>query len=94
MLEEELDLSKGSPNRIYLVLGALANNQTPMSQKELSKVTGFPISSVVDLIKKINIIHGMRVVNEDGSYLVEHWSPIYNPKNLIKLFKQKDNNLS
>lgn len=87
-MKNKLDLSKGSPNRMYFVLGALAKNNNAMSQKQLAQETGFPISSVVDLIKKINKVYGMKIDNENGTYVIADWCPAYNPEEFVLLFEE------
>ena len=83
-----INIEKGSPNRMLLVLGVLSLQKGSVRQKELAETLGWPVSSVVDLIKKANQVEGMSISSDAGEYIVTQWSSVYRKSDLGELFKE------
>jgi hypothetical protein len=81
----QVKLGKGSPNRLLITLGTLLAADGQMRQKDLAKSVNMPISSLVDQIKKANLIPKMEIKCTDGWYQVVTLSPIFSKKALIEL---------
>lgn len=85
MLTKDIDLKKGSPNRMLLVLGVLLKRGGNMQQKKLALEVGLPVSSIVDLIKKANQVEGNVIVVRAGCYKIDELSPAYSAVGLMEL---------
>lgn len=86
---EKVNLDKGSYNRGFIALGALASNGGSLGRQELAECIGLPVSTLADLMKKFMVghIHGLEVTLEGGVYNVESWSFLVPQKELKKMYE-------
>jgi len=70
-----LDLKKGSYNRLWVVLAALAHKDGEATLKELSDLSGLPRSSTEDILKKVldGQVPAMKVKRRNATFTVEEW---------------------
>lgn len=88
---ELLDFKRGSPNKLFYILGALVSSGDSIRQIDLAENTKLPVSTVVDQIKKANQILGMSISTNNGVYKIETWSPLLSKRELSKFFNAKGN---
>lgn len=80
-----INLGKGSPNRLLVVLGVLLLNGGEMQQKAFASAAGVAVSSLVDLVNKSNLIPGMNIECNKGCYRIIEITPLFSKDALIEL---------
>jgi hypothetical protein len=81
----DLDMSRGSLSRIWLVLGAFAKASGPLTLTAIGELAGLKSNAVKDSIVRIenNQMQGMEITNCNGLYEVSHWGSLFSEKNFL-----------
>jgi len=73
----EVDLKKGSYNRLWVVLGALDYKDGRATLQELSELTGMPRSSTEDVLKVLdNQVPELVLIREKATFTVSEWGGV------------------
>jgi hypothetical protein len=90
----ELDLKKGSYNRLWIVLSVLAFKDGHATLQELADLTGMPRSSTEDVLKKVvgGQVPELVLVREKASFTVEDWGLFLTKESLLKYYNKYCNN--
>jgi len=90
----KIDVSKGSYNRLWLVLGALANNGGNATLSELTRLSGLPRSSTEDIL--IKVINGqvpeLILRRERSTFIVIKWGSFITENSLLHFYQIHCNN--
>ncbi|MEI8659237.1 helix-turn-helix domain-containing protein [Vibrio sp. Hal054] len=83
-----LDMRKGSYNRLWVVLAALAHMDGKATLKELSELSGLPRSSTEDVLKKVldGQVPELIVTRENATFSVIEWGSFLTKKPLLTFF--------
>ncbi|NOI31860.1 helix-turn-helix domain-containing protein [Vibrio coralliilyticus] len=89
-----LDLKKGSYNRLWAVLGALAVKGGNATLSELSKLSGLPRSSTEDVMKKVldGQVPELLVKRENATFIVISWGGFLTQDKLYEIYSTHCNN--
>jgi hypothetical protein len=90
----ETDLKKGSYNRLWFVLSALAFKNGSATLKELTDLTGMPRSSTEDVLTKIvnGQVPELILFREKATFTVGEWGSFLSKKNLLNYYDKHCNN--
>ncbi|NYU23874.1 helix-turn-helix domain-containing protein [Vibrio parahaemolyticus] len=82
------DLKKGSYNRLWAVLGALAYKGGQATLSELSKLSGLPRSSTEDVMKKVldGQVPELLVKRESATFIVVRWGGLLTQEKLAEIY--------
>jgi hypothetical protein len=82
----DLDMSRGSLSRIWLVLGAFAKANGPLTLTSIGELAGLKSNAVKDSITRIenSQMQGMELTNCNGLYEINHWGGLFSKKNFLK----------
>lgn len=83
-----LDLKKGSYNRLWAVLSALAYKDGEATLKELSDLSGLPRSSTEDVLKKVldGQIPAMKLKRNSATFTIVEWGYFLNKDYLVEFY--------
>ena len=89
-----IDLKKGSYNRLWVVLGALASKNGQATLSELTALSGLPRSSTEDVLKKVveGQVPDLILVRESATFIVSEWGDFLTKKTLLKYHQKHCNN--
>ncbi|MEZ8198449.1 helix-turn-helix domain-containing protein [Vibrio splendidus] len=89
-----LDLKKGSYNRLWAVLAALAYKDGEATLKELSDLSGLPRSSTEDILKKVldGQVPAMKINRNNATFTIVEWGYFLNKEHLVEFFTKHLNN--
>lgn len=83
-----LDLKKGSYNRLWAVLAALAYKNGKATLKQLSDLSGLPRSSIEDVLKKVldAQVPELVIERENATFIVVEWGEFICRKQLSEFY--------
>lgn len=89
-----IDLKKGSYNRLWVVLGALASKDGQATLSEITTLTGLPRSSTEDVLKKVvaGQVPDLILVRKNATFTVSEWGNFLPKKILLKYHQKHCNN--
>ncbi|EJE4208786.1 MULTISPECIES: helix-turn-helix domain-containing protein [Vibrio] len=89
-----LDLKKGSYNRLWAVLAALAYKNGKATLKQLSDLSGLPRSSTEDVLKKVldAQVPELVIERENATFIVVEWGEFISRKQLSEFYTKHLNN--
>lgn len=90
LIIKNIDISKGSYNRLWLVLGALASKGGNATLSEITRLSGLPRSSAEDIL--IKVINGqipeLILQREKATFIVKKWGIFLPEKNLLEFYRK------
>lgn len=89
-----LDLKKGSYNRLWAVLAALAYMDGKATLKQLSDLSGLPRSSTEDVLKKVldAQVPELVIERENATFVVVEWGTFISRIQLSEFYIKHLNN--
>lgn len=83
-----LDLKKGSYNRLWVVLAALAYKEGKATLQELSSLCRLPRSSTEDILSKVidGQIPDMKIERQGATFLVVEWGDFLSKEYLLEFY--------
>ena len=86
----KIDLSKGSYNRLWLVLGALASKGGNATLSEITSLSGLPRSSTEDILIKVvdGQVPELILQREKSTFKVKEWGSFL-PEEILRSFYLK-----
>jgi len=85
-----VDIGKGSFNRLWLVLGALASKDGNATLSELASLTGLPRSSTEDVLKKVvnGQIPEFILQRKKATFIVKKWGGFLSEKSVLNFYQK------
>ena len=90
----KIDLSKGSYNRLWLVLGTLASKGGNATLSELTRMSGLPRSSTEDILIKIvdGQVPELILQRDKSTFKVKEWGSFLPEQSLLSFYQKHCNN--
>ena len=89
-----MSFKKGSYDRLWIVLGALAFKEGKATLKELSDLVNMPRSTTEDILNKVldNQVPELIIVREQATFTIESWGLFLSKKKLLDYYNKTINN--
>lgn len=86
MRKADLDMSRGSVTRVWLVLGLLAKFEKGLLLTDIARESNMKVKSTNDVINRIESgqLPGIMISRTNkGEYYISDWGPFFNRKNFL-----------